>query len=231
MKENELSRLSRLVALITQLQTRRLLTATELAERFAVSVRTICRDMKALEAAGVPIVTEEGRGYSLLDGYRLPPITFTETEANALITAEKLVLQNKDASFVREFSEAINKVRAVLRTSTREKANRLADRMKFYPSPSPDPTSAYLSTLQQALTNHVPVRIAYRDRSDEESTRVVEPFALLNTHDDWLLVAWCRLRNAYRMFRLDRIQSLSPLPETFEPHDLTLRDYFEYYGK
>ena len=146
-------------------------------------------------------------------------------------TAEQLVARSRDASFGREFGEAVAKIRAVLRDNTREKANRLAERMKFYPNPAPDRTSEYLSTLQQALTNYTPVRIAYRDRSDEESTRVVEPFALLNTHDDWLLVAWCRLRQAYRMFRLDRIKTLSTLPETFAPHDLTLRDYFEYYGK
>ncbi len=84
MNDSETKRLSRLVALLTLLQTKRLITAAELADRFAVSTRTIYRDMRALENAGVPILTHEGKGYGLLEGYRLPPLTFTEQEANAL---------------------------------------------------------------------------------------------------------------------------------------------------
>jgi predicted DNA-binding transcriptional regulator YafY len=102
-------RLSRLTAMLTQLQTKRIVTAAELANKFAVSVRTIYRDVKALEQAGIPILTEEGKGYSMMDGYRVPPVMFTETEANALITAEQLVLKNKDASFVEAYADAINK--------------------------------------------------------------------------------------------------------------------------
>src|SRR6478735_1606336 len=105
---NSPKRLPRLTAILTQLQTKRLLTATELAEKFEVSVRTIYRDIRALEQSGVPILTEEGKGYSLMEGYRVPPIMLTESEANALVTAEQLIRQNKDSSFVREYIEAIN---------------------------------------------------------------------------------------------------------------------------
>nr|WP_290935624.1 HTH domain-containing protein [Haliscomenobacter sp.] len=98
MLENDTKRLSRLTAILTQLQTKRLVTATVLAEKFKVSVRTIYRDIRALEQSGVPILTEEGKGYSLMEGYRLPPVSFSESEANALITAEQFVLKNKDAS-------------------------------------------------------------------------------------------------------------------------------------
>ncbi|MEO7046774.1 MAG: HTH domain-containing protein, partial [Ferruginibacter sp.] len=99
MNDNDTKRLSRLTAILTQLQTKRLLTTSELAKKFSVSSRTIYRDIKALERAGVPILTEEGKGYSLMEGYRIPPIMFTESEANALITAEQLIRKNKDASF------------------------------------------------------------------------------------------------------------------------------------
>ena len=80
--DKETSRLSRLVAILTQLQSKRLITSTELALKFNVSVRTVYRGIRTLENAGVPVFIEEGRGYSLMDGYRLPPILFTEEEVN-----------------------------------------------------------------------------------------------------------------------------------------------------
>lgn len=101
---NDIKRVSRLTAILTQLQTQRLLTATYLAEKFNVSVRTIYRDMRALEESGVPIIAEEGKGYSLMEGYRIPPVMFTEAQANALIIAEQLVLKNKDAFLVKRLN-------------------------------------------------------------------------------------------------------------------------------
>jgi predicted DNA-binding transcriptional regulator YafY len=228
MIDNDTKRLSRLTAILTQLQTKRLLTATELADRFSVSVRTIYRDIRALEQGGVPIVTEEGKGYSLLEGYRLPPIMFTETEANALITAEQLVLKNKDASFVKEYSGAIGKIKAVLRHHDKESANLLAERVLFSHNVENDRTSTHLSALQLALTRFSLSQIDYYSPDSNETTRrTIEPFALLSTQENWLLVAWCRLRKAYRTFRLDRIRSLTILHEQFEPHKMTLKEYFE----
>ncbi|MEO6283339.1 MAG: YafY family protein [Dyadobacter sp.] len=228
MIDNDTKRLSRLTAILTQLQTKRLITATELADRFSVSVRTIYRDIRALEQGGVPIVTEEGKGYSLLEGYRLPPIMFTETEANALITAEQLVLKNKDASFVKEYSEAIGKIKAVLRHHDKESANLLAERVLFSHNVENDRTSTHLSALQLALTRYSLSQIDYYSPDSNETTkRTVEPFALLSTQENWLLVAWCRLRKAFRTFRLDRIRSLTILHEQFEPHKITLKEYFE----
>ena len=109
MNNNDTKRISRLTAIVTQLQTKRLLTAPELASKFSVSVRTIYRDIRALEDAGIPIYVEEGKGYSLMEHYRLPPVMFTESEANALIAAEQLVLNNKDSSLIKDYSAAIDK--------------------------------------------------------------------------------------------------------------------------
>src|SRR4029077_6302895 len=103
MKDNDTKRISRLIAILTQLQTKRVLTSTTLAEKFGISVRTIYRDIKTLEQAGGPILTEDGKGYSLMEGYRIPPVMFTENEANALVTAEQLVLKNRDNSLVKEY--------------------------------------------------------------------------------------------------------------------------------
>lgn len=226
--DNDLKRVSRLTAILTGLQTKRLITATELAERFSVSVRTIYRDVKALEQAGVPILTEEGKGYTIMEGYRIPPVMFTESEANALITAEQLVLKNKDASFVKEYTEAISKIKSVLRNNTKDKANLLASRIVFRQNTGYDRTSNFLSALQLALTNHQVARISYHSPDNNATThRSIEPFALYSTQENWLLIAWCRLRKDFRAFRLDRILQLDVTADTFTPHPITLEEYFE----
>ena len=124
MNHNDIKRLSRLTTtILTQLQTKRILNSTTLAEKFEVSVRTIYRDIKALEKAGVPILTEDGKGYSLMEGYRIPPVMFTESEANALITAEQLVMKNRDSSLSKEYAEVANKIKTILLYSTKEKTD------------------------------------------------------------------------------------------------------------
>ncbi len=229
MKDNDTKRLSRLTAILTQLQTKRHLTASELANKFSVSIRTIYRDIKALEQAGVPILTEDGKGYTLMAGYRIPPVMFTENQANALILAEQLVLKNKDASFVKEFSEAIDKIKAVLGHPIKEKANLLAERTRFSQNINSERNSNNLSDLQFALTNVYLTRIEYFNEAGKTTSRLIEPFALLSTQENWLLVAWCRLRTGFRFFRLDRIKKLHVLTEKFVPHKMTLQEYFDRY--
>ena len=226
MNENDTKRLSRLTAILTQLQTKRLLTSTELANKFSVSVRTIYRDIRALEQAGVPIITEEGKGYTLMEGYKVPPVMFTEAQANALIIAEQLVLKNKDASFIKGYSEAIEKIKAVLRYSQKDKVNLLSARTRFDQNINRERNSNNLSELQFALTNFRLVNIDYINADEKSTSRIIEPFALLST-ENWLLVAYCQLREEFRFFRLDRIKKLQVLNEYFEPHKMTLQEYFD----
>lgn len=228
MQDNDTKRLTRLTAILTQLQSRRLTTATLLADKYGVSIRTIYRDIRALEQSGVPVLTEEGKGYYLMEGYRLAPVAFTEGEANALVTAEKLVLKNTDASFVREYQEAIVKIKAVMRRDTKENVELLSSRMAIGDGVATGGGSEHLARLQLALTNFTLCRIHYQkpDTGSAEA-RLIEPFALLSTQGNWLLVAWCRLRQAFRTFRLDRIQRLEVLDEKFEPHKMTLQEYFK----
>ncbi len=184
MNDNDTKRLSRLTAILTQLQTKRLLTATELANKFSVSVRTIYRDIRALEQAGVPILTEEGKGYTLMEGYRIPPVMFTESQANALILAEQLVLKNKDASFVKDYSEAIEKIKAVLGHTIKDKANLLAERTRFSQNSNNERNSNNLSELQFALTNFCLTKIEYINEANNATSRLIEPFALLSTQEN-----------------------------------------------
>ena len=227
MSQHDTKRLSRLTAILIQLQTKRLLTAPELAQKFSVSTRTIYRDIKALEQAGVPIVTEDGRGYSLMEDYRVPPIMFTENQANALILAEQLVLKNPDAAFIKDYIEAIDKIKAVLRHSDKDKANLLSERTRFDLNLNRERNSNVLSDLQSALTNFNLAKIEYSNEANESTSRLIEPFALVITTDHLLVIAWCRLRKDFRYFRLDRIKRLEILPEKFSPHKMTLQEFFE----
>lgn len=203
------------------------MTARELADKFSVSTRTIYRDIRALEQAGVPIVTEDGKGYTLMEGYRIPPVMFTEAQANALITAEQLVLKNKDTSFIKDYKEAIDKIKAVLKYSVKDKANLLSERLEFRQNSNNEKTSNYLSDLQFALTNFRLIEIKYTNETQENTNRIIEPFALYSTQENWLLIAFCHMRKEYRAFRLDRIKQLKILNNTFNPHKITLEKYFE----
>lgn len=223
----EKKRLPRLAAILTQLQSKRLVTATELAQKHQVSKRTIYRDLRTLEESGIPIAVIEGKGYSLVEGYHLPPVSFTENEANALITAEQLISRNKDESLVNNYKEAITKIKAVLRNQDKDKAELLSQRIAFRTNLEQDITSNYLSQIQKCITNSKLCKILYDSLENLHTERTVEPFAVYSAQDNWIMIAHCRLRKEFRSFRLDRITKLTMLNETFEPHNMTLREYYD----
>lgn len=229
MDSNDIKRLSRLTAILTILQTKRIVTSFILAKKFDVSIRTIYRDIKALEQAGVPIIAEERKGYTLMEGYRIPPVMFTESEANALITIEQLVQKNSDSSLIKEYTEAVNKIKAVLVNSTKNKAELLSNRIAVSPAIPDRNTSDSLALIQNALTDFKVLKITYQSaQNDSKTIRNIEPFAFYyNLQERWLVIAFCQLRNDYRMFRLDRILKIEPLEISFKPHELTLKDFLD----
>jgi predicted DNA-binding transcriptional regulator YafY len=228
MDDNYTKRLPRLTAVLTQLQSKRFITAQTLADRFGVSTRTIYRDIRALEQAGIPILTEEGKGYSLMEGYRLPPVMFTEREALALVTVEQIILKQKDASLAKEFSEAIVKIKSVLRNSGKEKTELLEKQMYIGKNFENEITSHILIDIQIAISAYRLIKISYKTKEGKESERMIEPYILYhNPDEDWLLVAWCRLRNDFRVFRLDRIKKFSSAQESFTPQTARLKKFIE----
>jgi len=229
MEEKEKPRLSRLTAIITQLQSKRIVTANYLAEKHNVSVRTIYRDIRTLEQSGIPIITEEGKGYSIMEGYHLPPVVFSEDEANALITVEQLVNKNKDQSFSENVSSAIEKIKAILRYSQKGNADLLADRIYFGGNNKEERTSNNLMKIQSAITRFQVLKIEYNSSENKQTTRNIEPFAIYSIHGNFLLIAFCRLRNDFRAFRIDYIESLTVENKTFTPHNMTIQQYFEEY--
>lgn len=229
MEDLEKPRLARLTAILTQLQSKRLVTAPNLAKKHGVSVRTIYRDIRTLERSGIPIVTEEGKGYTLVEGYHLPPVSFTEQEANALITAEQLIARNRDESLIEQYRQAMTKIKAVLRHQEKEKADFLAERVAFRNNEGNPKTSNYLATIQLALTNFQVIQITYTSLKGETSKRKIEPFAMYSTNNNWILIANCQMRADFRQFRVDCIDSLTLLSEKFEPHPVSLLEYFKKY--
>lgn len=229
--QEEKSRISRITAILTQLQSKRIVTAKQLAERHGVSVRTIYRDIRTLEASGIPIITEEGKGYTIMEGYHLPPVVFSENEANALITLEQLALKNKDQSLVDAVSSAMEKIKAILRYSQKGNADILSDRIYFSGNNKEEKTSNNLMQIQSAITEQKVLEIVYCSASKIHSTRMVEPFAIYSIHGDFLLIAFCRLRNDFRHFRIDYIENLTTTSEFFRPQFMSIKDYFNKHVK
>lgn len=226
MIDNETTRLARLVALLTLLQTKRTLTATELAQRFSVSTRTIYRDIRTLEQAGVPVVTQEGKGYTIMEGYRLPPVMFTREEAIALLTAEKLAAGLTDQPTAQLTGAAMDKLRSALRRTDRDHVETLAPRIQVLSTVGqPDRPNAY-QQLVTAITNQRVVQLLYSAAdADEPTLRDIEPIGLYLSQQ-WHVVAYCRLRQAFRNFRLDRIKRLTISQETFAARPESLQQYW-----
>ena len=222
-----MNQLSRLISILTLLKSKRILTATEVSERFDVSVRTVYRDMRKLEEAGVPISTIEGKGYTLLEGYTVAPVQFTEQEANAIITAKHMVSNSQDSSFIRDFDEALVKIKSVFKDSVLEKSEHLHDKIVVLDKPFDNVESHTLSEIQIAITNFFYIEIHYRKANDfETSQRKIEPVAMYSISNKWILMAWCHLRNEYRAFRIDRIQKFKVLAEKFEDRKFDFSKYF-----
>ena len=227
----EKPRLSRLTAIITQLQSKKIITAKYLAEKHQVSIRTIYRDIRSLEKSGIPIVTEEGKGYSIMEGYHLPPVLFTEDEANALITVEQLVIHNKDTSFTENVTSALEKIKSILRYSQKGNADLLADRIYFGGNQNVEKSSDNLMQIQSSIIHFQVLEIDYNSSKNQQTTRSIEPFAIYSINGNFLLIAFCRLRKDFRAFRIDFIKSLVLKNEKFTPHDMTMQKYFEEYVK
>jgi predicted DNA-binding transcriptional regulator YafY len=221
-------RLVRLASILTLLQSKRIITATDIAEKHGISIRTVYRDIRTLEATGIPIITEEGRGYSIIEGYTLPPVMFTEEEANAIITAEKIISRNNDKSLVEQYQKAITKIKSILRFSQKEKTELLSNRIQVRNKKTKNnKPSQYLVSFQKAITNYQVIDIDYLSLENKRSQRKIEPFAIFSTHENWVLVAFCQLKKDFRAFRLDHIIDMKQTGIQFEPHKITLSEYFE----
>lgn len=223
-----MNRIDRISAILIQLQTRRVVKASDIAARFNISLRTVYRDVRSLEEAGVPIIGEAGVGYSLVDGYRLPPIMFTREEATAFLTAEKFVEQMTDASTAAQHKSAMYKIRAILKTSEKDLLESMDGSIEVLKSQIQRRVNNndHIQTILNGIAHKKVLCIDYMAGYTQTKTnRHIEPVGIFYLDSYWHLLAFCRMRNDYRDFRLDRILDLAETDITFDGKHPTLKDY------
>ncbi len=225
-----MNRLDRITSILIQLQSKKIVTAKEMSDRFEVSNRTIYRDISTLRNAGVPIGEEEGKGYFIIEGYRLPPVNFTQEEANALIAIGKILKYHTEESLLKNYDSVLFKIKSILRNENKEKSEYLESRIGFHEPWAPK--SRNLNVIQKAIVEHLKVKIIYVSKKEEKTQRTIHPYAIYFTGAVWNTIGFCNLRNELREFRLDRIIELESTPLYFEPdNSFKIEKYLEERAK
>lgn len=217
-----MNRTDRLLAIVLELQGKGWQRAEDLAETFETSKRTIYRDMLALGEAGVPVVSIPGRGYSLVEGYFLPPLSFTADEATMLLLGSDVMAQRFDAQYRAAAESAGRKITGVLPEQLREDVRALRERIAFVQqdvSTTPGEAQRLLMLRRAVLESHQ-VRFRYFARSHADgarkpTTRTVHPYGLAHMRNAWYLTAWDATRRDVRHFRLARMEDITVLDDTF----------------
>jgi predicted DNA-binding transcriptional regulator YafY len=224
-----MNRIDRLVALIILLQTKILIRGREIAGHFNVSLRTVYRDINAICEAGVPVAAEAGEGYSIMEGYHLPPIMFTTDEAAALFTGAMFSEYFTDESIKKHGISAITKIKSVLPNHTKNYLEKLQESMIMFSKPSRQDgfSKEVLAVIQDAIVNHFVLKIHYYAAwSNSWTERKIEPLGMAYYFNNWHIIAWCRLRGAIRDFRADRLKKINKSNEKFTPRDNSfIREY------
>lgn len=243
-----MNRTDRLLAIVLELQARGRRRAEDLAATFETSKRTIYRDMLALGEAGVPLVSIPGLGYSLMEGYFLPPLSFSSEEATMLLLGSGVMALSFDAQYREAAQAAGRKIAGALPEKLREEVYYLQNAIRFIASSSSEESQEKLQQLRRAIIERITVRFVYHARNSSSGeqqkpqTREVDPYGLVHINQIWHLSAYCHLRKAVRNFRLDRMETLELLPLTFkrpgqlwsgprlknEPSGITVRALFDY---
>lgn len=215
-----MNRIDRLTGMILLLQSHRVITAEEIASHYEMSVRTVYRDLAALGEAGVPIVAEAGVGYSLMRGYHMPPVMFTEQEAAALFMSGEVTEQIADGTLRTSLRSALLKVLSVLPKERHDSLKKLKQTVGVWiGGPRKEDEHRALMPLQQAVARRLCVRLSYNAGSrGEVSSRIVEPLGMMYYAREWHLIAYCRMRKDFRDFRLDRVVNWEVTNETFDGH-------------
>lgn len=229
-----MNRIDRVSAILIQLQSRRVVKASDIADRFGVSLRTVYRDVKTLEEAGIPIIGEAGVGYSIVDGYRLPPVMFTKEEATAFLTAEKFVETLTDSSTREHHKSAMYKIRAILKTTEKnllEDIDGHIEVLRSHSSLNVD-NKDHIQTLLNGIAQKAVLCIEYFAFHNQERTkREIEAVGIFYKAGFWHLIAYCHLRGDYRDFRVDRIISIESTGKIYNSKHPTLKAYIAQTAK
>lgn len=225
-----MNRTDRLLAIVLELQRHGARRAEDLAATFETSKRTIYRDIQALCESGVPVMAQAGVGYSLVEGYFLPPLSFTTDEATMLLLGSEFVADSFDAQYREAAHAAGRKIEVVLSAKLRGEVEYLRDSIAFVAPETlaSDASAKFLPTLRRAIVEQRAIRFHYHtrysmDRSTARKTRDADPYGLVHYGDAWYLMAYCHLRREVRQFRLDRMSELKLIEQSFvRPTDFKL---------
>ncbi len=223
-----MNRTDRLLAIILELQAKGTQRAEDLAATFEVSKRTVYRDVQALSEAGVPVVAVPGQGYSLLEGYFLPPLSFTIDEAALLLLGSEVMAQSFDAEYRAFAQDAACKIAGALPERVREETSRLKDAIRFSTHETVDNPAEedHLRQIRRAIVRRQTIRLRYFARfGDGETVREVDPLGLIHFRGIWQVVGYCHLRQAIRSFRISRVEALTVLPRGFDRPGFSLTAY------
>ena len=219
-------RADRLFQIVQYLRGGRLLTARVLADRLEVSERTIYRDIADLIGSGVPIDGEAGIGYLMRAGYDLPPLMFTRAEITALVAGARMVRSFGGGDMSLAAEEALMKIAAVLPEALRDSPDTVAIHA-HHGGALNDRDRAMIDALDRATASHTALFIRYSDADGSTTDRRVRPLGLWFWGKVWTLIAWCELRNDFRMFRIDRIAEAEPAGNFRPERDKNLAAFFQ----
>ena len=227
MSEHYLKKIDRVTAILTQLQSKPWVRAQDLADKFEVSVRTIYRDVKTLESAGIPIIGEAGSGYSLMEGYKLPPVMFTKEEVLSFITAEKFMQKFSHESLGSHYQTAMDKVKSVLKYSDRNMIQHIESQIDVYnySHKEEDVVKNSIPIILESISEKKQLKLNYQAVNNELTERVVEAVGIFFEFNFWYLMAFCTLRKDFRQFRIDRMQKIQKLDVDFHAEYGSIADY------
>ena len=224
-----MNRFNRVTAIFIQLQSRKIVRAKDIADRFNISIRTVYRDIQTLAEAGVPIGSEAGVGYYLIDGYRLPPVMFSKEEVTAFLTAEKLIEKFTDNSIDLNFKSGMMKIRAILRNTEKELLESIEENIEVIrrkPFLDNSGNTNGIQLLIESISERKSLNIRYHTfYSNEIKDRNIEPIGIFFSGNYWHTIAFCELRKDYRDFRLDRILNISKTDRIFKKEHPSIKDY------
>jgi predicted DNA-binding transcriptional regulator YafY len=223
-----MNRTDRLLAIVLELQAAGRRRAEDLARTFEVGKRTIYRDIQALCEAGVPIVSTPGQGYSLAEGYFLPPLRFAPDEALMLLLGGDVMAASFDAEYRAAAQSAGRKIAGALPEHLRDEVRSLQASIRFIAEGASSREADMLRQLRRALVGRHTVQFRYHARGGEDaggvwSQRTVDPLGLVHVGGAWHVVAFDHTRQDQRTFRVERAEQLRVLAQTFErPLDFRL---------
>jgi predicted DNA-binding transcriptional regulator YafY len=224
-----MNRFDRLTAILIHLQSKKVVVAQEIADRFEISLRTVYRDIRSLEVAGVPIIGEKGIGYSIMQGYRIPPVMFTEEEVIAFLMAEKILENYADIHNSKLYKSAMFKVKAVLRSNQKQVFENLEENITIRQK-HVDKNRLINTTLPdliKSISEKKTLEIRYAADEKTNVDHKVEPIGLYHEHNGWSTIAYSYKIHDYRNFRVERILNLKNTGESFRKEHISLKEYFE----